>query len=50
MTSSRITILLDDDIVKKLRAIQANQIKQSPKSISFSKVVNEELRKSLRKS
>jgi len=46
--AKRITIMLDDDLVKKLHEIQAKQIKQSTKSVSFSCVVNELLRKSLK--
>jgi metal-responsive CopG/Arc/MetJ family transcriptional regulator len=44
----RITILLDDDLLKKLHEIQAKKIKQSTKSVSFSRVVNEALRKGLK--
>ncbi len=44
----RITIMLEDDLVKKLHEIQAKQIKQSAKSVSFSRVVNEVLRKGLK--
>ena len=43
----RISLLLDDHIVKKLRNIQAKQIKDSSKSVSFSQVINETLKKSL---
>jgi predicted transcriptional regulator len=46
--AKRITIILDDDLVKKLHEIQAKQIKQSTKSVSFSRVLNEVLRKSLK--
>jgi len=46
--AKRITIMLDDDLVKKLHEIQAKQIKQSIKSISFSHVMNEVLRKGLK--
>ncbi len=46
--AKRITIILDDDLVKKLYEIQAKQIKQSKKSVSFSHVMNELLRKSLK--
>lgn len=42
-------ILLDDDLVKKLREIQAKLIKESSKSVSFSRVVNETLRKTLKR-
>ncbi len=41
----RITIVLDDDLVKKLREKQAKQIKESVKSVSFSRVLNMTLRK-----
>jgi len=46
--AKRITIMLDDDLVKKLHEIQAKQIKQSTKSVSFSRILNEVLRKSLK--
>jgi len=46
--AKRITIMLDDDLVKKLHEIQATQIKQSTKSVSFSHVLNEMLHKSLK--
>ena len=42
----RITIMLDDDLYRKLLERQAKQIKESIKSVSFSRVVNETLRKS----
>ncbi len=41
----RITVVLDDDLVKKLREKQAKQIKESVKSVSFSRVLNMTLRK-----
>lgn len=44
----RITIMLEDDIDKKLRAKQAEMIKKSSSSISFSMVINETLRKNLK--
>ncbi len=44
----RITIILDDDLRKKLHEIQAKQIKKSEKSVSFSRVVNEMLSKGLK--
>jgi len=40
----RITIVLDDDLVKKLHEKQAKLIKVSTKSVSFSRVVNDTLR------
>ena len=46
--SKRVTIVLDDDLVKKLRIIQAKNIVKSKKSVSFSSVVNNELRKAIK--
>ncbi len=46
--SKRITIVLDDDLVKKLTSIQAKNIVKSKKDISFSGTVNDELRKALK--
>ncbi|MCH9041456.1 MAG: hypothetical protein IIB80_04775 [Thaumarchaeota archaeon] len=43
----RITIVLDEYNAKKLRTLQAKKICKSEKSVSFSKVLNEVLRKSL---
>ena len=43
----RITIMLDDDNSKKLRVLQAKKLKESNKSISFSRVLNDVLRKGL---
>ncbi len=47
--SQRITIVLDDDLVTSLRQKQAKQIKGTLKSVSFSRVLNEALRKNLKK-
>ena len=47
--SKRVTIVLDDDLAKKLREKQAKQIKESTKSVSFSKVLNETVRIGLKK-
>ena len=44
----RITIMLEDDLISKLRKIQAEQIKKSEGSVSFSHVINETLRKELK--
>lgn len=38
--SKRITIMLEDEIYKKLRISQSKQIKNSVKSVSFSSVIN----------
>jgi len=44
----RVTVVLDDELVKKLRNVQSKKIAKSKKSVSFSSVINEELRKSLK--
>ncbi len=41
----RITVVFDDELVKKLRIIQSKKISKSKKSVSFSSVINDELRK-----
>lgn len=41
--------MLDDDLNKKLHQIQAKQIQETSNSVSFSVVLNETLRKSLKK-
>ena len=46
----RITIMLDDDLKKKLRDKQAKLIKQGNKSVSFSQVINQALAESVKKS
>ncbi len=46
--NQRITIMLDEDIIKKLRTLQAKQIKESTESVSFSKVISDCLAKSLK--
>jgi len=47
--SKRITIVLDDDLVKKVHDLQAKKIKESTGSVSFSRVLNELVRESLKK-
>ena len=44
----RITVVLDEDLVKKLREKQAKQIKESIRSVSFSSVLNMTLRKCIK--
>lgn len=44
----RITIVLDDDILEKLRKIQADKIKKSSKSVSFSSVINDKLKQHIK--
>ena len=45
--TKRVTIMIDDDNDKKLRSLQAKQITQSTQSVSYSKVINQQLRKVL---
>ncbi len=45
--NKRVTVVLDDNIDKKLRIKQAAMIKQSMSSVRFSQVINETLRKDL---
>ncbi len=46
--SKQITIMIDQDLEKKLRIIQAKSIQKENKPISYSRVLNETLRKSLK--
>ena len=46
--AKRITIMLEEDIEKKLRQKQAEEIKKTTASVSFSTVINETLRKNLK--
>jgi len=44
----RVTIVLDDDLAKKLRIIQSKKISKLTEHVSFSRVINDELRKTLK--
>jgi len=46
--SKRVTIVIDEDLDKKLRLRQAKMIQQKQSSYSYSKVLNETLRKVLK--
>jgi predicted transcriptional regulator len=46
--SKRVTIMIDDDLDKKLRLRQAKMIQQEQSSYSYSKALNEVIRKSLK--
>ena len=46
--SRRVTISLDDDLMKKLHQIQSKLTKESTGSVSFSRVVNLALKKYLK--
>ncbi|MBT8172877.1 MAG: hypothetical protein KJN83_02305 [Nitrosopumilus sp.] len=41
--AKRVTILIDDDLIKKLREKQAKMIKESSGSVSFSRVISKVL-------
>ncbi len=43
----RVTIIIDEDLERKLRSKQAKLIRKSTRAISFSKMVNDYLRKGL---
>jgi len=46
--AKRVTIMIEDDLDKKLRSIQAKTIQSTNSSISYSRVINEALRKKLK--
>jgi len=46
--SKRVTIVIDDIILMKLRRKQAQLIKESTKSVSLSRVLNDTLRKCIK--
>ncbi len=45
----RISIMLDENLEKKLRVLQGQRIFKSKKSVSFSRVINEVLNDGLKK-
>ena len=46
--AKRVTVMIDDDLVKKLHDIQAKLIKESTNSVSFSRVLNEIVSKGIK--
>ena len=46
--SKRVTIVIDDDLDKKIRLRQSKMIQQNQTAYSFSKTLNDVLRKSLK--
>ena len=44
----RISMMIDDDLDKKLRTLQAKRIRQEQASCSYSRVVNDSLREVLK--
>jgi len=49
MAGKRVTIMLEDDLDKKIREIQAKAIRSTNSSVSFSKVINDLIRNNLKK-
>jgi len=46
--SKRVTIMIEDSLDKKIRILQAKQIQQEQSSVSYSRILNEQLRKGLK--
>ena len=46
--SKRVTIMIDDDLDKKLRLLQSKLIQKEQTSYSYSRVINETIRKVLK--
>jgi len=46
--SKRVTIMIEDNLDKKIRMLQAKQIQQEQSSVSYSRILNEQLRKGLK--
>jgi len=42
--AERKTIMIDDEIIKKIRIKQAKKIKETASTVSFSSIINEMLR------
>ena len=46
--AKRVTIMLDEDLDKKLRLLQAKAIQTTSSSVSFSTILNKTLRKHIK--
>jgi hypothetical protein len=46
--TKRITIMIDDENLKKLRNLQSKRIRESEKSVSLSNVINETIKKGMK--
>jgi len=46
--SKRVTIMIDDDLDRKIRLLQAKAITKEQKAVSFSKTLNGLVRKALK--
>ena len=44
----RVTIMIDDDLDKKIRILQAKEIQKTNASVSYSKAIEDILRKQLK--
>jgi hypothetical protein len=47
--AKRVTIVIDDDLDKKIRMVQAKMIQATSGSVSYSKAINELLEKGIKK-
>jgi predicted transcriptional regulator len=47
--SKRVTIVIDDEVDKKLRAIQAKEIQSTSSAVSYSGTINKILKNNLKK-
>jgi len=47
--SKRVCIVIDDEVDKKLRKIQANEIQSTSSAVSYSSTVNKVLKNNLKK-
>jgi hypothetical protein len=47
--SKRVTIMIDDEVDKKIRTIQAKEIQYTCSSISYSETINKLLKNNLKK-
>ena len=45
-----VTVVIDDDTMKKLRELHAKRVRKSMKAVSFSRIVNDVLKKGLKSS
>ena len=46
--TKRVTVTLDDNVLKKLKILQANLIRETLSTVSFSKLVNQIISKHLK--
>jgi hypothetical protein len=47
--AKRVTIMLDEDLDKKIRSVQAKEIQNTTSSVSFSATINKILRENIKK-